>query len=260
MTARVLPHWVTVGAALDRLALLDLKRRLLRLEGHRRTAVDEHGRLRAAWLAAGLPPPETTAPYPLLSSVHRTLWRLENAVRDAERRRAFGPEFVALFARIQRSNADRAGHRRLADAALAAGGGAGLLEVPAGLDTYADQIAIDEVRHGRDPAHPLTLAKVLRDVWLSDGLPDLFDGADYRRLRLANDRLWSVKDDLDAGLAGSGPAVATCRSLYLVNDARSRVKRRIAVALGSALRDVKEYAAYPLPASWDPARLDWRVG
>lgn len=257
MTARPLPYYATVGAVLDRLALLDVKRELLRDEDHRRLAAAEKAELDAAWTLGGLPPPRGVRAYALLHSVHRRLWQLENAARTAERRRAFGPDFLCLFDDIQRLNADRAGHRRLVDTSLG-DGTTTLVEVPAGLDTYADQIAIHHVRQRRRGTPASAGAEVLREVWLAHRLPDIFTGTVFRRLSLANDRLWAVKEELDLGLAGPGPSVDTCRSLYLVNDARCRAKNLIAVSLESPLRDVKEYVPYPMPAGWDAGTLSWR--
>ncbi|MEU4555110.1 hypothetical protein [Micromonospora violae] len=247
-----------MGAVLDRLALLDVKRELLHDEHHRRIAAVEAAGLDAAWAAAGFRPPRTVPAYALLGSVHRRLWHLENATRTAERRGAFGPKFRHLFADIQRLNADRAGHRRAVDTSFGDGSETALVEVVVGLDIYADQIAIQRVRQQRLGAPTSADADMLSEIWLAYRLPDIFAGDAFRRLHLANDRLWTVKAELDAGLAGRGPSINTCRSLYLVNDARCRAKKFIALALESPVRDVKEYAPYPLPTGWDDGTLSWR--
>lgn len=255
---RTLPHVVTPGAVLDRIALLEVKDALLRREENRRQVAMERPMLAAAWTDVGLPPPQSFGPYPDLRRIHRTLWALEDAARDAERRREFGMDFVDLVCRIQGLNADRAATRRAVDSLVGTEHGIQLLDPPSGYDSYADQIAIGEVRTKRRPGADPESHEVLRELWLAHGLPDIFATETFNRLRLANDRVWCVKDRINAEWAAGRPSVQTCRSLYLVNDARVRIKRHIAVTLRSALCDVKEYVQYGVPDHWDGDALAWR--
>ncbi|MBX7266886.1 hypothetical protein KIF24_13200 [Micromonospora sp. Llam7] len=251
-----LAYPLPAGAVLDRLALLRVKQDLLTHPPHRRIAAAEHALVLRAWTGSGLPAPRELPAYASMSVVHRMLWNLENVVRAAERQGDLGPGFVAVTARIHRLNAVRAAHRRAADADTA-GTGVDLVEVPQCLDAYADRIAIAEVRRHRRPDTNQVGHLILRDSWLSRGLPDLFDGDLFRRLCHTNDRLWSAKEELETTLPHA--PVAACRRVYLVNDARVRAKRRVAEALRCALRDVKEYVRYPPPAGWDDQSLTWSL-
>jgi hypothetical protein len=73
-------------------------------------------------------------------------------------------------------------------------------------------------------------------------VPDL-----YMELQRINSDLWEVEDSLrDKERAkdfGTG-FVELARSVYILNDARAAVKRRINGATGSRLTEVKSYAVY----------------
>ena len=66
-----------------------------------------------------------------------------------------------------------------------------------------------------------------------------------------NARLWQIEDDIrdcDAvGDFGEG-FIALAQAVYRTNDRRAEVKRRINLALGSALIEEKSYAAHGGPA------------
>ncbi len=66
-------------------------------------------------------------------------------------------------------------------------------------------------------------------------------------LKQANARLWEIEDDIrDCERAKDFGAafVALARAVYVTNDKRSRLKRRINELLGSGLIEEKSYAAY----------------
>ena len=71
------------------------------------------------------------------------------------------------------------------------------------------------------------------------GLPALTE-----RLRLVNERLWDIEDDIRAEEArqifGAG-FVALARSVYQSNDERARIKREINDLVGSRLIEEKSY-------------------
>jgi hypothetical protein len=72
--------------------------------------------------------------------------------------------------------------------------------------------------------------------------------ADTRRaLRAVNERLWDIEDDIrqqEREQRFDAAFIALARSVYQVNDERSRHKRRIDELLGSTLVEEKSYAPY----------------
>ncbi len=68
-----------------------------------------------------------------------------------------------------------------------------------------------------------------------------------QELKAINETLWQIEDDIrDCERAGDfGPAfVKLARAVYVTNDNRMSVKRRINDYLGSRLVEEKSYAAY----------------
>jgi len=250
MTAdRSLPAYLSPGAVLDRLAILELKRERVRDSEARRVAERELASLSVAWASTGV----STDVGPLLT-INRELWALENEVRRCEREKRFDESFVDAVRRIQRLNGERADAR----ATVNAGVPIELVEVEAGLDSYADQIAIGQVRAARSAASSDIGWETLRDIWFSYGIEDVFSSAHFGQLRHANGQLWTVKDEVERFLSDdalSPAAIAAYRSIYLVNDARCRLKRALAVDLSSAFYEVKSYTPYEPPADWDSAQL-----
>lgn len=70
-------------------------------------------------------------------------------------------------------------------------------------------------------------------------IADLFDS-----LRIVNEQLWDIEDSIRAEEAKAcfdGAFVELARSVYLKNDERAAIKRRIDVALASELVEEKSY-------------------
>jgi hypothetical protein len=75
--------------------------------------------------------------------------------------------------------------------------------------------------------------------------PDL--AALEAQLLQVNGRLWDVEDELRALEQGSNFGerfIELARSVYRLNDERSRVKRKINAVTGSAIVEEKSYTAY----------------
>lgn len=82
----------------------------------------------------------------------------------------------------------------------------------------------------------------------AESLPDA-DGLEglTGELRAVNTRLWEIEDSIrDCEAAGDfGPQfVEFARAVYITNDRRSEIKRRINMLLGSAIVEEKSYADY----------------
>jgi hypothetical protein len=71
--------------------------------------------------------------------------------------------------------------------------------------------------------------------------------ADIASLLAVNERLWAIEDDIrDKERAQSFDAefIRLARAVYVENDERAAIKRRINVTLGSALVEEKSYRPY----------------
>ena len=82
----------------------------------------------------------------------------------------------------------------------------------------------------------------------AESLPDAngLDGL-TGELQAVNTRLWEIEDSIrDCEAAGDfGPQfVELARAVYITNDRRSEIKRRINMLLGSAIVEEKSYADY----------------
>jgi hypothetical protein len=71
--------------------------------------------------------------------------------------------------------------------------------------------------------------------------------AETAALKRANEKLWDVEDDIRECERNKdfGPRfVELARSVYVTNDERARIKRRLNELLGSRLIEEKSYASY----------------
>ena len=73
--------------------------------------------------------------------------------------------------------------------------------------------------------------------------------ADVRELERINDVLWVIEDDIrdkERAQAFDAEFVRLARAVYVENDERAAIKRRINVKLGSNIVEEKSYASYKL--------------
>lgn len=71
--------------------------------------------------------------------------------------------------------------------------------------------------------------------------------ADVAALQAVNERLWVIEDDIrdkERAQAFDAEFIRLARAVYFENDERAAIKKRINVALGSAIVEEKSYAAY----------------
>ena len=105
-------------------------------------------------------------------------------------------------------------------------------------ERIADAAKLANVRHELE-----TLDAARREaVTPSPGLDELTAG-----LKAVNERLWQIEDDIrDCERNGDfGPRfVELARAVYVNNDERAALKRRINELLGSDIVEEKSYAAY----------------
>jgi hypothetical protein len=124
------------------------------------------------------------------------------------------------------------------------------LLAPVSWGELIDKIAILEIKVARitDPAKRANVARELkaleaaRDAALAkppSGLAEI-----VRELKAVNEKLWAVEDDIrecEKRRDFSARFVELARSVYVTNDRRADLKRRINELLGSELVEEKSY-------------------
>ncbi len=89
--------------------------------------------------------------------------------------------------------------------------------------------------------------EILEHTWSESAYGQQDISADTAALQAVNERLWVIEDDIrDKERAKSFDAgfIALARSVYIENDERAAIKKRINTALGSAIVEEKSYASY----------------
>lgn len=123
---------------------------------------------------------------------------------------------------------------------------------PISFGELIDKITILEIKSERiadenklkNVRHELAL---LNSVWKqhSDGKTDILPL--WQALREINGKLWNIEDDIrdcERNADFGDQFIALARAVYFSNDERSRVKRKINLALGSLVVEEKSYADY----------------
>jgi hypothetical protein len=124
--------------------------------------------------------------------------------------------------------------------------------VPVSPGEVIDKITILRIKAARI-ADAAKLANVRRELeWLERTWKESAYGprdirADEAALQAVNERLWDIEDRIrDKERAGTFDAgfIELARAVYIENDERAAIKKRINTALGSTLVEEKSYAAY----------------
>jgi hypothetical protein len=123
--------------------------------------------------------------------------------------------------------------------------------VPISPGELLDKITILRIKSARmtdatKVANVRTELTALEQVWREAvGSSDVSD--DERALQAVNERLWVIEDDIrDKELAQAFDArfIELARSVYIENDERAAIKKRINVKLGSRIVEEKSYKPY----------------
>ena len=126
------------------------------------------------------------------------------------------------------------------------------IQVPISPGELLDKITILRIK-ARRIHDPQKLANVRRELdalegtWNRTGVADAAVDADIDALLQVNERLWVIEDDIrdkERARAFDAEFIRLARAVYVENDERAAIKRRINVKLGSALIEEKSYAAY----------------
>jgi hypothetical protein len=126
------------------------------------------------------------------------------------------------------------------------------IHVPISPGELLDKITILRIKSKR-MSDPRQLANVRRElealesVWAACAPPGGGVAADIAALMAVNERLWVIEDEIRgkerAGCFDS-EFIRLARAVYVENDERAAVKRRINAALGSSIVEEKSYQPY----------------
>jgi len=124
--------------------------------------------------------------------------------------------------------------------------------VPISPGELLDKITILRIKVARitDPAKMgnvrLELG-LLEKIWRESGLAAASLAADERALHDVNERLWDIEDRIrekEAVQTFDRDFIELARAVYLYNDERATIKKRVNVALGSRIVEEKSYRPY----------------
>ena len=126
------------------------------------------------------------------------------------------------------------------------------IHVPVSPGELLDKITILRIKSARmtDPGKlqnvRLELA-LLEQTWRDSGaaIPEVAD--DEAALQRVNEALWDIEDqirDKEHAQEFDAQFIALARAVYVTNDERAAVKKRVNVALGSRIVEEKSYKPY----------------
>ncbi len=117
---------------------------------------------------------------------------------------------------------------------------------------FLDKVTILEIKSERitDPAKLENVHKelsILRQTWQASPFSQQDIAAEIAELKEINAQLWKIEDDIrdkESKAAFDDQFIQLARSVYVINDKRATIKRRINVKVGSTLVEEKSYADY----------------
>lgn len=126
------------------------------------------------------------------------------------------------------------------------------IKVPISPGELLDKITILRIKSQRmsDPQklHNVRLElSALQSTWSSSAYAEVDIEADVTALMTVNERLWVIEDEIrDKERAQSFDAefIRLARAVYVENDERAAIKKRINTKLGSSIVEEKSYRAY----------------
>jgi hypothetical protein len=126
------------------------------------------------------------------------------------------------------------------------------INVPVSPGELLDKITILRIKSSRmrdasKLANVRTELEALERIWKASPYAAVDVTTDVGALLAVNERLWTIEDDIrDKERAKTFDAdfVRLARAVYIENDERAAIKRRLNVKLGSSLIEEKSYAEY----------------
>lgn len=126
------------------------------------------------------------------------------------------------------------------------------ISVPVSPGELLDKITIlriksSRMRDAQKLANVRIELKVLEETWGASAYAKADIAADVNALLQVNERLWVIEDDIrdkERAQAFDGEFIRLARAVYVENDERAAIKRRINLKLGSTIVEEKSYAKY----------------
>jgi len=124
--------------------------------------------------------------------------------------------------------------------------------VPISPGELLDKITILRIKAARIN-DPVKLSNVrlelglLETTWSDSGCAGVNIASDERALQDVNGRLWDIEDKIRAKEAAQTfdrDFIELARAVYVLNDERAAIKKRVNVQLGSRIVEEKSYAPY----------------
>jgi hypothetical protein len=126
------------------------------------------------------------------------------------------------------------------------------IKVPVSPGELLDKITILRIKSQRmsDPAkvaNVRTELRALEETWGASAYAKIDIEADISALMAVNERLWRIEDDIrdkERARAFDDEFIRLARAVYVENDERAAIKRRINTKLGSSIIEEKSYRQY----------------
>ena len=126
------------------------------------------------------------------------------------------------------------------------------IRVPISPGELLDKITILRIKEARitDPAKLANVRielQLLEGTWRESGCATAAVASDERALHEVNERLWDIEDrirDKEARQSFDRDFIELARAVYLYNDERAAIKKRINLHLGSRIVEEKSYKPY----------------
>ena len=126
------------------------------------------------------------------------------------------------------------------------------IKVPISPGELLDKITILRIKSQRmsDPQklHNVRLElEALQGTWSTSAYAGTDIEADIHALMTVNERLWVIEDDIrdkERARAFDAEFIRLARAVYVENDERAAIKRRINAKLGSTIVEEKSYRPY----------------
>ena len=126
------------------------------------------------------------------------------------------------------------------------------IKVPVSPGELLDKITILRIKSARmrdagKLANVRTELEALERIWSASPYAAIDVASEVSALLAVNERLWAIEDDIrdkERAQSFDGEFVRLARAVYIENDERAAIKRRLNVKLGSSLIEEKSYAEY----------------
>lgn len=126
------------------------------------------------------------------------------------------------------------------------------IKVPISPGELLDKLTILRIKSKRmtDPAKLRNVRlelEALEETWSSSDYSTATIDEDVDALHAVNERLWVIEDDIrdkERAQAFDADFIRLARAVYVENDQRAAIKRRINMKLGSSIVEEKSYSSY----------------